>query len=279
MTRIGVIGELRRYPVKSMLGETLERVEVRTRGLSGDRVCALIDDATGRVASAKMPRRWRRLLECGASFRDDSGAVEIVTPDGRRLDPADAGAAARISELVERKVRFAFVRDEALELERANPEELAAGGDENGPGKTILAIGMGAPEGGFFDAFPIHVVTTASLDRVAEVAIAKAPEPARFRPNIVIDSVGLDAFAENGWEGALISVGRDLRLRVAFPTPRCAVPTLAHGAIAPDPRLTVEIGKLNRVPVLDMGPVPCLGAYARIERPGRIALGDDVRLA
>ncbi len=279
MTRIGVIGELRRYPVKSMLGETLERVEVRTRGLSGDRVCALIDDATGRVASAKMPRRWRRLLECGASFRDDSGAVEIVTPDGRRLDPADAGAAARISELVERKVRFAFVRDEALELERANPEELAAGGDENGPGKTILAIGMGAPEGGFFDAFPIHVVTTASLDRVAEVALAKASEPVRFRPNIVIDSVGLDAFAENGWEGALISVGRDLRLRVAFPTPRCAVPTLAHGAIAPDPRLTVEIGKLNRVPVLDMGPVPCLGAYARIERPGRIALGDDVRLA
>lgn len=279
MTRIGVIGELRRYPVKSMLGETLERVEVRTRGLSGDRVCALIDDATGRVASAKMPRRWRRLLECGASFRDDSGAVEIVTPDGRQLDPADAGAADRISELVEREVRFAFVRDEALELERANPEELAAGGDENGPGKTILAIGMGAPEGGFFDAFPIHVVTTASLDRVAEVAIAKAPEPARFRPNIVIDSVGLDAFAENGWEGALISVGRDLRLRVAFPTPRCAVPTLAHGAIAPDPRLTVEIGKLNRAPVLDMGPVPCLGAYARIERPGRIALGDDVRLA
>ncbi len=199
MTRIGVIGELRRYPVKSMLGETLERVEVGTRGLSGDRVCALIDDETGRVASAKMPRRWRRLLECGATFRDDSGAVEIVTPDGRQLDPADADAADRISELVEREVRFAFARDEALELERANPEELAAGGDENGPGKTILAIGMGAPEGGFFDAFPIHFVTTASLDRVAEVALAKAAEPARFRPNIVIDSVGLDAFAENGW--------------------------------------------------------------------------------
>ena len=138
---------------------------------------------------------------------------------------------------------------------------------------------MGAPEGGFFDAFPIHFLTTASLDRVAEVALAKAPEPARFRPNIVIDSVGLDAFAENGWAGALISVGPDLRLRVAFPTPRCAVPTLAHGAIPPDPRLTVEIGKLNRAQVLDMGPVPCLGAYAQIERPGRVALGDEVRLA
>ncbi len=279
MTRIGVIGEIRRYPVKSMLGETLERVEVRTRGLSGDRVCALIDDETGRVASAKMPRRWRRLLDCAATFRDDTGAVEIATPDGRRFDPADADAADRISALVERQVRFAFARGGALELERASPEELAAGGDENGPGKTILAIGMGAPEGGFFDAFPIHFVTTASLDRVADVSLAKAAEPARFRPNLVIDSVGLDAFAENGWEGALISVGPDLCLRVAFPTPRCAVPTLAHGAIPPDPRLTVEIGRLNRAQVMDMGPAPCLGAYAQIERPGRVALGDEVRLA
>jgi hypothetical protein len=183
-----------------------------------------------------MPKRWRRLLECVATYSDDSGAVAIVTPDGRRLDPADAGASDRLSALVDRPAKFAFARDEALQLERANPEELAAGGDENGPGKTVIQIGMGAPEGGFFDAFPIHFITTASLRRVAEVSIAKVPEPARFRPNIVIDSVGLDAFAENGWDGALICVGRDLRLCVAFPTPRCAVPTLAHGANAPDPR-------------------------------------------
>ena len=143
MTRIGTVGELRRYPIKSMLGETLERAEVRTRGLSGDRVCALIDAETGRVASAKMPRRWRRLLECAATYRDDSGAVAILTPDGRRLDPADVGASDTLSALVERPVKFAFARDEALQLERANPEELAAGGDENGPGKTVIQIGMG----------------------------------------------------------------------------------------------------------------------------------------
>ncbi len=42
--------------------------------------------------------------------------------------------------------------------------------------------------------------------------------------------------------------------------------------------MTVEIGKLNRAPVRDMGPVPCLGAYAQIERPGRVALGDEIYL-
>jgi hypothetical protein len=193
------------------------------------------------------------LLECVATYRDDSSAVAIVTPDGRHLDPADAGASDRLSALVDRPVRLAFARGEVLQLERANPEDLAAVGDENGLGKTVVQIGMGVP-GGFFDAFPIHFTATASLRRIAEVSIAKTPEPARFRPNIVFDSVGL-AFAENGCHGALICVGRDLGLRVAFPTPRCAVPTLAHGANAPDPRLTVEIDKINEVPVL-MGPVP-----------------------
>ena len=278
MTRIGTVGELRRYPVKSMLGETLERADVHTRALSGDRVCALIDVETGRVASAKMPGRWRRLLECAATYHDDSGAVGIVISDGRHLDPTGPDASDALSALLDRPVRFAFVRDQLLLLERADPVALAAGGDEDGPGKTVIQIGMRAPEGGFFDAFPIHFITTASLKRVAGVAIAKAPEPARFRPNIVIDSVGLDAFAENAWDGALISIGRNVRLRVAFPTPRCAVPTLGHGAIAPDPQLTVEIGRLNRAPVLNMGPAPCLGAYAQIERPGRVALGDEIYL-
>lgn len=278
MTRIGVIGELRRYPVKSMLGERLEQVKVLTRGLSGDRVCALIDGETRKVASAKMPRRFRRLLECSATYRDDSGAVAIMTPQGP-LDPTDAGAAEILSRFLDRQVTIAFTRPAGLEVDRANPEEVAAGRDENGPGKMVLEIGMGAPEGGFFDAFPIHFITTASLKRVAEVSLAKTPEPVRFRPNFVIDSVGLDAFAENGWSGAVLAVGRSLRLRVAFASPRCAVPTLAHGAIGPDPKLTLEIAKLNRYPVLDMGPLPCLGAYAQIEEPGEVALGDEVRLA
>ena len=71
------------------------------------------------------------------------------------------------------------------------------------------------------------------LKRVAEVAITKAPEPARFRPNIVIDSIGLDAFAENAWDGPLISVGKDLRLRVAFPTPQAPCPRWLTARLRP----------------------------------------------
>src|SRR4051794_2312992 len=52
------IEALFRYPVKSMLGEQIDVSVVGERGLLGDRAYALIDEETGKVASAKNPRRW-----------------------------------------------------------------------------------------------------------------------------------------------------------------------------------------------------------------------------
>jgi uncharacterized protein YcbX len=44
---------LRRYPVKSMMGEELNAVAVTERRILGDRAYALIDRETGKVASAR----------------------------------------------------------------------------------------------------------------------------------------------------------------------------------------------------------------------------------
>ncbi len=41
-----------RYPVKSMMGEELNATDVTERGLLGDRAFALVDEETGKVASA-----------------------------------------------------------------------------------------------------------------------------------------------------------------------------------------------------------------------------------
>ena len=278
MTIIGEVSELRRYPIKSMLGETLEKVRVLARGLSGDRVGAFIDRETGKVASAKLPQRWRRLLECRATYADTCSMIDIEFPDGSRFDPAADGAAVALSALLGREVTAAFSRSDGLELDRANPEEVALRGATSAVSATILKIGSGAPAGGFFDAAPVHLVTTASLRRVAERSLARTSEPARFRPNIVIDSFGQPPFAENGWVGSNIAIGNDLRLKVLLPTPRCAVPTLAHGDMGPDPRLALEIAALNKVRIFDKGMMPCLGAYAQVEQPGEIAVGDRVAL-
>jgi uncharacterized protein len=64
---VGTVAVLRRYPVKSMLGEELPGCDVTGRGLAGDRVLGLVHRGTGKVASAKNPRLWRSLLRLSAA--------------------------------------------------------------------------------------------------------------------------------------------------------------------------------------------------------------------
>jgi uncharacterized protein YcbX len=45
-----------------MLGEELNSSYVTERGLIGDRTYALIDQETGKVTSAKNPRKWGKTL-------------------------------------------------------------------------------------------------------------------------------------------------------------------------------------------------------------------------
>src|SRR5918997_5737100 len=78
---------LYRYPVKSMLGESLDRCRVDERGVVGDRAYALVDVETGTVASAKVPSLWGGLFgfsaRCvGEPERAAPPLVEITFPDG-----------------------------------------------------------------------------------------------------------------------------------------------------------------------------------------------------
>ena len=57
------VATLTRYPVKSMLGQQVERAVVGATGLESDRWRALLDPTTGYVCTAKHPRLWRRLLQ------------------------------------------------------------------------------------------------------------------------------------------------------------------------------------------------------------------------
>ena len=75
-------------------------------------------------------------------------------------------------------------------------------------------------------------------------------------------------------------MGDDLVLRVIARTPRCAVPTLAHGALPRDPDALRVLARHNRVePPDSLDPEPCAGVYAEVLRPGHIRIGDPVRLA
>src|SRR5881392_1884308 len=86
---LGTVAVVRRYPVKSMLGEDLAEAEVSRSGLARDRRLAVISRQTGKVASAKYPRLWRDMLTLSAEARD--GAALITLPDGKTVSSTDPG--------------------------------------------------------------------------------------------------------------------------------------------------------------------------------------------
>jgi uncharacterized protein YcbX len=84
--QIGVVKDLFRYPVKSMLGERLSEVDIGAHGVIGDRAYAL-REVNGRVVTAK---KWANMLEFYARYDapPTPGALvqlSITLPDGRTI--------------------------------------------------------------------------------------------------------------------------------------------------------------------------------------------------
>ncbi|MGW2521123.1 MOSC domain-containing protein [Streptomyces sp. NPDC001617] len=272
----GTVAALRRYPVKSMLGERIEAAEVTDRGLAGDRRLALVDRETGKVASAKAPRLWRELLSCAATLTQ-TGA-DITTPDGRTLRSTGPGTDDALSALVGRTVTLTDTPPPAAALDRSRPEQVLESGLDAQVEADLVQFGSASPPGTFFDFAPVHLITTATLARIAALSPRGTVEAERYRPNLVID-LDEDGFPESDWLGKELTVGDELILRVIALTPRCAIPTLAHGPFPRDPDALRVPARHNRVPALpDRAPEPCAGAYAQVVRGGRVRVGDVVRV-
>lgn len=265
---LGTVTAVRRYPVKSMLGEDLEQARVVSGGLEGDRALALLDPSSGRVATAKHPRSWRGLLQFSA--RGEAGSVIISLPDCGTLDTTDEDADRTLSAILGRAVHLAGRRPAGATVERPAPEDvLAAGVDADVPFE-LLEIAQGSSGDTFVDYAPVHLITTATLDHIGAEAV-------RYRPNLVVDAPGEAPFAENDWVGREILVG-EVRLRAVLPTPRCAVPTLEHGSLPRAPHAVRTPMAENRVDVPGFGVLPCAGVYAEVIVPGTVRVGDSAAL-
>ncbi len=273
----GSVAALWRYPVKSMLGEELAEADVTERGLAGDRARAVVDLVTGQVASAKEPRLWKRLLQCAAAGADGDVAVDL--PGGRRIRPGDPGVDEELSALLGRPVTLQDTPPPAPELQRAVPEEVLRRGTDARVETVTLQMGEAAPPGTFLDFAPLHLLTRATVERIGALHPRGAVDAARYRPNLVLDLPDLPGFAEDHWTGRRLALGPQVVLEIVVPTPRCAIPTLAHGSLPADPHALRLLHAHHRVDIEGFGTAACAGAYARVVRPGRVRRGDAARLA
>jgi uncharacterized protein len=283
VTRVGTVQAINRYAVKSMQGESLPRAPFGTSGIAGDRVRGLLDVESGKVVSAKDPRRWGGLLDLRATWLD--GPVELELPDGTRFSSDDEESDALLSAALGRELRLiSTLPDDAgydyvWEVEGQAPTEIVEGSrngtTEDGRPMSTMPLAMMAP-GTFQDVAPITLLTTASLAAMRKLHPDGDWSPDRFRSNLVIEADG-DALVENDWEGRRLAIG-SVELEVTGPSPRCVMVTLPQLGMPRDRGILQTVAKHNRIPFMGLGDWACLGAYANVASPGEIAVGDPVVL-
>jgi uncharacterized protein YcbX len=292
--RIGTVVGLWRFPVKSMLGERVETVDITDVGIVGDRGYALIDRQTGKVVSAKHPRLWPDLFACRAHYLRPPRAGQPLPPvridlaDGTALRSDDPDADAVLSRFFGREVHLGRFAPTDYTIDEYHPdiEQLNPAGErdvlvEMKLGSALFAaLGWpsAVPEGSFMDLFPLSILTTSTLEHLAALGAGSDFDLRRFRMNLIVETP-TPGFAENTWVGAALHVGAAVQLAVPLPTPRCVMTTLALEELPADPGVLRTIVRNNRLALADIGRYPCAGAYATTARTGTIHTGDTVALA
>lgn len=222
---LGRLRSIHRYPVKSMIGEVLDRATIDDRGLMGDRRWC-VRDSDGKFGSGKSTRRFRKmegLLNLSARYDGDLPVIDFGT--GRLLRSDDEDVHEVLSQLVGRPVTLA--REQGLS---------------------------------HFDEGPIHLVTTSTL-RALEQAHGGPVDVGRLRPNLVVDVFG-QGFVEDGWVGQRIRVGEQVVLSVQAPMPRCVMLDLAQRHLPTDAGLLRTAAAVNDAQVGVVADVVAAGEVA-----------------
>jgi uncharacterized protein len=264
---IGKVVSIWRYPVKSMIGEELNSSYVTERGLIGDRVYALIDQQTGKVASAKNPGKWGKLFDFHAAFIDSPQTAEnippvrITLPDGSQIFSNHGEIDRTLSKVLSREVSVMN-----SSLEKPSYEEYWP--DIEGLAQRETVTDEAMPPQTFFDIAVIHLLTTSTINRLRELYPEGRFEVRRFRPNIVVESASEEKdFIENSWVDMKLRIGEEIELKVIGPCTRCVMTTLPQGDLPKDLGILRAVAKYNQVHA---------GVYASVHRGGTIHRGDNI---
>lgn len=211
------LSEINIYPVKSCGGISLNTVQLDCFGPAGDRRWMLVDE-TGMAITQRGQSRLAliqtKLSPGGLSLSLGEHTLDVATPDtaadkvtvqvwADKVQAVDAGAevAAWLSARLDMDCRLAYMHEGSARAVDSNYANA---------GETV----------GFADAFPLLLISQASLDDLNKRLEAPVPMN-RFRPNLVV--TGCEPFAEDSWKR--IRIG-EVEFEVAKPCGRCVMPSI-----------------------------------------------------
>jgi uncharacterized protein YcbX len=305
---IGTVQQIWRYPVKSMAGQRLRECEVGSLGLPGDRGWSVRDEIKSEIKTGmRIPLLMECASEYLEEPRDESVPhVNIKFPDGSSVASDDPDLNSKLSAVLGKSVRL-WPRQPASDKEHyrrpgAAARLLAPLTDVPGfrallptitklpnidatlraafsrtPEEPLPDISklprtlfeFTSPPGTYFEAFPIHVLTTASLAAMTQFNPNANWDVRRFRPNFFIETVdGIAGLTEAEWAGRILRIGA-AEVKCEIPAVRCGMTTNAQAGLAKDNsvlRTIVKEAKQN------------LGVYANVTSSGKVCEGDRVEL-
>lgn len=253
-----VIKSIHIAPVKSLALLNPESVRLDIRGIEEDRRFLVRSEAGAMVTQ----RQIGKLAQVSAAYCVASDTLWLRFPGGKSVS-----GNPELGEQVETKVFRRMVSGQIVTGELSEALSDFCG--------ERLAFVKSDSAGEFYDAYPVSLLSQASIERLGNLAQNGVTlEYRRFRPNFLLD--GCDAHEEDSWLGKELMMGDEVRLRVEMLDPRCAITTLNPDTGERDidtPRLILSY----RSELRNTG--ACLGVYGSVVTPGAVSVGDNVRVA
>jgi uncharacterized protein YcbX len=235
------VAGLYRYPVQSVRGEELSTATFGPRGIPGDRAYGIADLEAGCIAHASRAKKQYRAL---------------ITWNARYLvEPGENGTAS----LVELDFGDATIRGDDGRIDDVISERLGM--------KAALVVNDGSRVPKLYEQSHCHLLTTATLKRLGEEHPGGTFAPARFRPNIMLDSGDAVSFLEQDWLGSHVTIG-STTFDVNDVCKRCALTTRAQGDLPDDPGILHSTVANKTV----------AGVYGTVAKQGMVKVGDAVKV-
>ena len=202
MRSMGVIRELRRYPVKSMQGEALPSAVLTLQGFTEDRRYAFVQ------ASSRSSFPWLTARELPELLYYRTSVEKAGTP--------------------EVAVTVATAQGENLPIESDDLRKAL----EARSGRPLFLL---RDYRGLYDVAPVSLISRQTVARIAEES-GTEENSWRFRPNLLVDLKDDRPFDELQWVGKTFRIGNSARIAVTQVDQRCMMITLdpATGESSPE---------------------------------------------
>jgi uncharacterized protein YcbX len=259
MTRVATVESLWRYPVKSMAGEELAEAFLGFSGVYGDRCYAFRDSAARAGFPYLNANAQPRMLLYRPRFRHtERAAAPPNLAEARAIAPGVTPANAEPGDMA---LNVVTPRGEVVSIDDPGLLEMLREGLRGEHRLTLVRS-----DRALTDCRPVSLIGLQTIRQIEEEAGADL-DKRRFRANVYLDLAAGAGFAEDGWVGRKLRIGRRAVVAVLERDPRCKMISLDPDTGSHDPGVLRGVAEAHEA---------LAGVYCAVLAEGTVAKGDPV---